>query len=128
MDCWHGRKKFLFWTDNWLGELWLDLLQVAPHFHDSFDGTVADVILNGRWNIPQEVLNVPQVAARMGTVVLPNYHLSDLLVWSQSSDGKLSAKNALSFLRPIDAILPWADIIWMSCIPPSHSFLVPNAR
>lgn len=109
-----------FWSDNWLGEPLLDLLQVAPHFHDNFDGTVANVILNGRWNIPQELLDVPQVVAHIGTVVLPTSNLSNLLVWLHSSDGKLSAKHALSVLRPVATSLPWADIIWTSCIPLSH--------
>jgi len=30
-------ENILFWADNWLGEPLLDLLQIAPHFHDSFD-------------------------------------------------------------------------------------------
>jgi len=83
----------------------LDLLKVAPHLHENFDGTVADVIMNGRWNIPQELLDVPEVANRIGSVVLPTSNLPDVLVWSHSSDGKLTAKHALSFITPAAATL-----------------------
>ena len=59
-----------FWSDNWLGEPLLDLLKVASYLHENFAGTVADVIMNGRWNIPQDLLDVPEVASRTGLVTL----------------------------------------------------------
>lgn len=33
------------WSDNWLGELRVDLLQIDPVHHAKFYGTVADVIV-----------------------------------------------------------------------------------
>jgi hypothetical protein len=39
--------NILFWTDNWLGEPLVSILQIAPIFHADFTSSVADVIING---------------------------------------------------------------------------------
>lgn len=35
------------WSDNWLGEQRVDLLQIDPVHHANFSGMVADVIVDG---------------------------------------------------------------------------------
>ena len=116
-------ENIYFWTDNWLGEPLVDLLQIDPLFCADFIGSDADVIVDKGWDIPAEVLAAPGVAARLGSIVLPRTHLPDSLVWPHSANGKLTAKLASTFLMPVDTIIPWASMIWKTCIPPSHSFI-----
>jgi hypothetical protein len=59
---------------------------------------VADVIVNGGWDIPSEVFDAPGVADRLDSIVIPCTYLLDSLFWSHSTDGKLSAKQAFAFL------------------------------
>jgi len=116
-------ENIYFWTDNWLGEPLVDLLQIDPLFCADFIGSDADVIVDKGWDIPAEVLAAPGVAARLGSIVLPRTHLPDSLVWPHSANGKLTAKLASTFLMPVDTIIPWASMIWKTCIAPSHSFI-----
>lgn len=66
-----------FWTDNWLGEPLLDILQIDPNLHNCFSGTVADVIHDGNFNLPGSLM--PLVSHFLDTVVLPSAPLPDLL-------------------------------------------------
>jgi len=84
---------------------------------------VADVIVDGALLLPVAVLAAPDIANRVAALVLPNDPLPDSLVWLHSTDGKLTSKLALNFLKPATVTLPWAAGIWKSCIPPSHSFI-----
>jgi len=110
------------WSDNWLGEPLLDLLQIDTSIHDLFSDTVADVTDNGNWNFPGALL--PHIASRLDSVVLPTSPLSDLLIWMHTTDGKFTAKCARIFPTPTAPVLHWAEIIWRPCIPPSHSFIL----
>jgi len=109
------------WSDNWLGEPLVGLLQIDSIHHANFSGTVLDVIVDGRWNFPDCLL--PRVNYLLVSVVMLVSPLPDTLVWPHSPDGKLSAKQAMLFLKPVAPLLPWADMIWRSCIPPFHSFI-----
>jgi ribonuclease HI len=116
-------EKIHFWTDNWLGDPLVDILQIEPSVHINFTGLLCDVISNAAWNLPDEVSSIPDVASRLAGITLPSSALPDLFSWSHASDGKLSAKLAFSFLRPQAPPLPWASSIWNTCIPPAHSFI-----
>jgi len=109
------------WSDNWLGELLLDLLHIDASIHDLFSGTVADVIENGNWNFQGALL--PHVTSLLDTVVLPTSTLSDVLLWTHTTDGKMTAKHAKSFMTPATPELLWPALIWLCCTPPSHSFI-----
>ena len=109
------------WTDNWLGETLVNLLDIDPFFHSSFSGKVSDVIDNGCWKLPSDLL-VAAVTSRLDGITLPRVQLPDSLVWPHSADGKLTSKHVVSFIRSAAPTLPWAEIIWNNCIPPSHSF------
>jgi len=117
-------ENIKLWTDNWLGNRLADLLHISPFLHKHLISSVADFIVDGRWNLPSEVMAAPDVAEHIHSLGLPTTPLSDSLVWCHSSDGKLSSKQALAFLRPIDVVLPCAALIWKTCIPPSHSFIL----
>jgi len=97
------------------------LLQIDLVYHARFLGTVAYVIDDGSWNFPGGLL--PHVTPYLASMVLPTSPLPDSLVWQHPTDGKLSAKHVMLFLKPAAPVLHWPDLIWQSCIPPSHSFI-----
>jgi len=109
------------WSDNWLGEPLLNLLQIDPDFHSCFLGTVADIIQNGNFILPDSLL--PLASPLLNSVVLPTAPLPDLFVWQHSTDGILTAKQAKLFMTPAAPVLDWPDLIWRPCIPPSHAFI-----
>lgn len=111
------------WMDNWLGEPLVDLLQIDVAFHGNFKGMVSEDIVNGALVLPSSITDYGDIKDRLEGVVLPRGQLADVLVWPHSFDGILTAKNASSFLRPRATLLPWANLIWSSSIPPSHSFI-----
>jgi ribonuclease HI len=110
-----------FWMDNWLGEPLADLLNIDNNLHRHLKGTVAEAIVDGKLVMPQSVFDLGDVQERVHGLVLPRGQLQDVLIWPTAADGKLSSKQAFSFLRPRAPLLPWADSIWSSAIPPSHS-------
>jgi len=114
-------ENISIWTDNWFGEPLVDFFNIDLFFHAGFLEKVSEIIVDGFWNLPP-TLRVNEVTDRLASIVLPCVHLQDTLVWSHSADGKLTSKLAVAFLRPAAPHLPWADLIWKGCIPPSHSF------
>jgi len=116
-------ERIYFWTDNWLGETVVDLIQLDSVFHAHLHGKVSEVIVNGGWHLPAALRYFGDIQSRLNALVLPTIHLPDELVWAHAPDGLLTAKTAVSFLRPAAALLPWADSIWCSVVPPSHSFI-----
>jgi len=112
-----------FWTDNWLGEPLVDLMSLDANFHGHLKCMVSDVIVNGTWNLPAVLTEFGDIKDRVDDIVLPHTQLPDVLVWRHTSDESLSSKHAFTFMRPRTPMLPWADLIWNSAIPPSHSFI-----
>ena len=101
----------------------MDLLNLDADFHGHLKGMVSEVIVNGTWNLPAVLSDVGDIKDRVDDIVLPFTQLPDVLVWRHTSDGSLSSKHASIFMRPRTHMLPWADLIWNSAIPPSHSFI-----
>lgn len=77
---------------------------------------VADAIVGGAWNVSIALWGTPGVSSLLESMTLPRIHLLDSLVWPQSTNG------IFSFLTPTVVSLPWAELIWKTCIPHSHSF------
>jgi hypothetical protein len=102
-----------------LGTPIVDLFGIDPYFHVGFNGKVLEIIIDGGWNLPP-TLRVNEVTDRLP--LIPCVPLPDTLVWSHSTDDTLSTKNVVAFLKPPAPHMPWANIIWKGCIPPSHSF------
>jgi len=92
-------EKIHLWTDNWLGETLVNLLNIDPFFHSSFSGKVSEVINNGSWNLLSALL-VAAVTSNLDGITLSRVQLPDSLVWSYSADGKLTSKYVVSFIRP----------------------------
>jgi ribonuclease HI len=112
-------ENISLWNDNWLGTSLVVLFNVDMFFHAGFTGKVSDIIVDGGWNLPPSLMTAV-VTDKLPP--LPCDPLPDTFVWSHSADGKLSLKLAIDFLKPTAPKLPWADLIWKGCIPPSHSF------
>jgi len=110
-----------FWTDNWLEEPLVDFIQLDSDFHGHLKGTVSEVIANGGWELPAVLKDFGDIQNRLESLVLPTGQLPDVLVWTHALDGILTSKLAFSFLRPTTTLLPWAEHIWRSSVPPSHS-------
>jgi len=110
-----------FWIDNWLGEPLVDLIHLETDFHAHLKGTVSEVIVNGALRLPTVLTAVGDIQTRVNEIILPTGKLPDALVWNHTSDGNLTSKQAFDFLRPRSLSLPWAESIWSSAIPPSHS-------
>jgi len=100
---------------------WICCLDVE--FHGHLKGMVSEVIVNGTWNLAAVLDHFEDIRDRLDAIVLPHNQLPDVLVWRHTSDGTLSSKHAFTFMRPQTPLLPWADFIWNSAIPPSHSFI-----
>jgi len=77
--------------------------------------------VNGALRLPAALTSVADIQTRAHEIVLPAGNLPDALVWIHTTDGKLSSKQALDYLRPRALTLPWAEYIWRAAIPPSHS-------
>jgi len=104
-------EKIPFRTDNWLGEPLVNLLHLDSDFHGHLHGKVSVVIVNGSWELPAAIIEYGDIQDRLESLVLPTIQLPDVLVWPHASDGILSLKHALAFLRERSPLLPWADHI-----------------
>jgi len=116
-------ERIHFWMDNWLGEPLIYLLHIDVAFHGHIRGMVAEAIVNGALVMPSSITDFGDIKDRVEAIVLPKEQLADALVWPHNFDGNLTAKHAFSFLCTRAPLLPWADLIWSSFIPPSHSFI-----
>ena len=111
------------WTNNWLGETLLLLLDIPVTFAPSLYGKVSSFIMKGQWDLPQVLLSFPEVVARIRNTIISVTPLTYQLIRLHSSAGDLLSKQAYAFLNPLAAVLPWANLIWRVSIPPSHSFI-----
>lgn len=101
----------------------MDLINLDADFHAHLQGTVSEVIDNGTLRLPAVLTAVGDIQNLVNDITLPTISLPDVLVWRHTSDGKLTSKHAFEFLCPWFPSLPWAELIWSSAIPPSHSCL-----
>jgi hypothetical protein len=99
----------------------VDLMHLDPKFHAQLTGTVSEVIDNGTLRLPAALTADVTIQNYVNNIILPTSQLPDVLVWRHTSDGKLNSKQAFEFLRPSATDLSWAENIWSTAIPPSHS-------
>jgi len=78
-------ENISLWNDNWLGTPIVDLFHIDLYFHVEFKGKVSDIIVDGDWNLPPNLL-VNEVIDRLP--LIPRVPLLDNLVWPYSADGK----------------------------------------
>lgn len=114
-----------FWTDRWLSNPIVDLLDFPESCHNSLQSKVADFICDGKWNLPMElVTKYPALPAAIDQIVIPKFHDNDYLVWDCSASGNLSFKDAYTFLNKLQNPVTWGKLIWNHFIPPSRFFLI----
>jgi len=116
-------NRIHFWTDNWLGAPLVDLMNLDVAFHRHLKGMLSEAIVNGGFILSTALTDLGDIKDRVDNIALPHSPLPDVLVWKHSSDGTLSSKHAHSFLCPHATAMPWAEYIWNTVVPPSHSFI-----
>jgi hypothetical protein len=125
--CWKLGKgdQINFWTDSWVGDPLVDLLNIPHPSHALLQAKAADFIYNDHWLIPHFITTVyPNLAPLLNNVTIPINKANDELRWIHSDSGVLSFKDAYLFHRPIGQHISWAKIIWCEDIPPSKSCLM----
>jgi hypothetical protein len=80
------------WTDNWLGDSLLSLLNLPDALAPSLSGQlqVSSLNQNRQWVLLQMLLSFPLVADRIQNTIIPIRPLQDCLVWLHSLDDELS--------------------------------------
>ncbi|CAJ2657082.1 unnamed protein product [Trifolium pratense] len=125
--CWQLGKgdQINFWTDSWVGDPLVDLLDIPRHFHALLQAKVAQFIANDHWLIPHSITSsYPNLVSLLNSVTIPISKANDELRWIHSDSGVLSFKDAYLFHRSIGQHIPWAKIILCEDIPPSKSCLM----
>jgi len=112
-----------FWSDNWCGPPFNLFMNDDEVVDDSI--LVRDYIIDHRWNLPTDfVFQFPHIWNLVQQVTIPEEDIEDELVWLESSNGKLSFKDAYIFIDTPSQCLQWARCVWSPNIPPSKSLLV----
>lgn len=128
LNCkWHlgDGERINFWTDSWIDKPVVNYLQIPENLHIKLKAKVKDFIHDGKWIIPQSLLNrSAEMRNDISAMVIPFNPVLDELVWTKSSSVSLSLKEAYSFLRTRHPCIPWGKLIWRNSVPPSKSFLL----
>ncbi|KAF1886785.1 hypothetical protein Lal_00046022 [Lupinus albus] len=110
-----------FWTDNWLGDPLVEILQIPEFLHNSLQAKVADFYDGTNWLIPQLLFDkCLQLGARMSQIH-PTID-RDNIIWTRTNNEILTLKESYIHLSPISSLPSWCKIIWSNSIPPSKSF------
>lgn len=114
-----------FWKDCWLSQPLVDCLNIPKHMHHLLQSNISDFISNGKWVLPQELIQrYPVLPTELNQVIIPKFCSADSLVWIATDSGLLSLKDAFFFQNPNRPHTPWCKLIWSSSVPPSKSFLL----
>lgn len=114
-----------FWTDCWLEKPVTDILNIPAELHGNLKTKVSHFLRNGSCQIPNSLLQHFLVLCNDWlNITVPNDPVPDKRVWSYSSSGQLSLKDAYMFLFLAGNSLSCFKSIWKSCIPPSKSMLL----
>ncbi|XP_061993341.1 uncharacterized protein LOC133711201 [Rosa rugosa] len=113
-----------FWKDNWLGEAVIHSTDYEEEVRKLLNDKVGDFILNGQWNLPPSFCRAfPQVAQVINAVPISSDLAPDQLIWTETSSGTLSSKEAYQVLSPPIPAPPWCARIWHQAIQPRKSMV-----
>ncbi|KAK0578736.1 hypothetical protein LWI29_015418 [Acer saccharum] len=117
-------SKVRFWTDNWLGDPLINLVEDRSSLQPSLDSVVGDIYSDATgWDIPTSFqASHPDVASEIEKVVVSTD--PDSLVWTCSLDGVVSYKSTYDSLSEVRSSVFWGKQIWASFILPSRSILI----
>lgn len=116
-------RSIKFWTDNWLSNPIVDMLQIPSQLHKELSSQVCDFMLHYSWNLPLLAESWPSLADSISDVVIPQSAGPDRLRWLHSDGGDMSFKDASNFFSSPLQETSWAMLVWSSVVPPSKSFL-----
>lgn len=96
-----------FWTDKWLSKSLVEILEISSDCSRNLKAKVKDFVHNGKIYIPQVILDRnPSLAAEVVSIVVPSVPISDEMVWSSTSSGNLSLKEAHNLLYSNSVVVP----------------------
>ena len=116
--------KINLWLDNWLGASLASIMNIDPNKFSSLTSKLSSVIDDGRWRLPPMLISNDMVAASISLITLMLTPLLDVMVWSHTTDGGLTANQAFHYMRGPSQSVAWAASIWRNGIPPSHSIIL----
>ncbi|CAJ2636465.1 unnamed protein product [Trifolium pratense] len=89
--CWQLGKgdQINFWTDSWVGDPLVDLLDIPRHSHALLQAKVAHFIANDHWLIPHSITSsYPNLVPLLNSVTIPISKANDELRWIHSDSGE----------------------------------------
>lgn len=114
-------KDTNFWLDNWVSKPLVDILNIPVGLHTLLTASVTDFIENGKWIIPQVLLDkLSLLGVNMKQILVPSFSEKDQLVWMESNSGSLTLKEAFTQFNSPKPQTDWSKIIWNS------SYLIRN--
>lgn len=109
-------NKIHFWSDQWCGQPF-NLFLTNEVVDQSI--LVSDYIQDNCWNLPPEFsTDFPNVWNLVHKVSIPMQEIEDDLVWTHTTNGSLSFKDAYKFKDTPSQSIQWAKTIWSPNIPP----------
>ena len=101
-------SKVHFWTDSWLGDPLIDLVEDRSSLQPPLDSIVGDIYSDATgWDIPASFhTSHPEVASEIEKVVVSTD--PDSLVWTCSLDGVVSCKSVYDYLSKVRNSVFWS--------------------
>lgn len=92
-----------FWSDRWLSQPIVDLLNLPPIMHKTLNASVAHFIVDNSWVIPSNLIaHCPDLVNEIKQINIPKFPSEDQqLVWNLTDYGILSFKSAYQFCKPV---------------------------
>ncbi|PRQ18450.1 putative ribonuclease H-like domain, reverse transcriptase zinc-binding domain-containing protein [Rosa chinensis] len=105
-----------------MGEILGEAFNLSPQELANLDNTISEFIVHGKWVLPDIFVQVfPEVAEALTSTTLPLEPTKDQVVWSGSSSGALTSKEAYLALAPSSPPLAWGSLLWHPAIQPRKS-------
>lgn len=123
MDSGHG-SSVNFWTDNWLGYMIADKVEIPLNSRTGLTKKVSDFRSETGWifgaHFAEEFPGICEdiVAVKIVTSAM------DTLVWTGDKSGQITTKAAFECCWTPFPIVNWGSWIWASFIPPTRSMLL----
>ena len=121
----NGQNTFL-WYDYWLpnGIRPIDILPQRTLSSSTLPWTakVADIIVNDRWNFPQEARLFQSLWSRIN--FQPRVSVPDLVTWHGSSSGRFTIASAWNSIRSRKPVNILHKVLWHPLHIPRHSFML----
>ncbi|KAB2595812.1 ribonuclease H protein [Pyrus ussuriensis x Pyrus communis] len=111
-----------FWMDNCLGEPIAHSLGIPHHVASALKAKVCDFIGPNGWVLPTNFSSsLPVIAETITSTPISLEVGVYKLIWTSSSSGLMTAKDAFSYLNGHNSQLVWHKAIWDSSIQPRKS-------